>query len=256
MSQPFGTSVGEVFICFLLLWLESRKDLEDVIIEKSKKKQKQKTPNQTNRKAVYREHFYWYMIMFIQVCWMDVRAVCVCLSLLWQGCISRSINQSSRTPAMTESESTDETVLAGTGMTSSPGFWEVLAATTLLFWPLLNTYNSLRAWQVDRDVHCPLARQWGSARAPGELWCGSFQNPSGSIIHCPLLATEVGRPNTLLQAKPSRCPGLCCFQDWAPHSVKHCAEFSWAILGCFSLWWAMKWKKIWRCQARSCWCRA
>lgn len=149
----------------------SRKDLEDVIIEKSKKKKKTKTNTKPNKQKSCIQRIFLLIYDNVYPGVLDGCEGSVCLSFLalTQGCISRSINQSSRTPAMTESESTDETVLAGTGMTSSPGFWEVLAATTLLFWPLLNTYNSLRAWQVYRDVHCPLARQWGSARAPGEL---------------------------------------------------------------------------------------
>ena len=50
----------------------------------------------------------------------------------------------------------------------------LVAATLVLLWPLLNTCDALRAWQVDRDVQCPLARQQGSAGSPQGAAVGSF----------------------------------------------------------------------------------
>ena len=50
----------------------------------------------------------------------------------------------------------------------------LLAATLVLLWPLLNTCDALRAWQVDRDVQRPLARQQGSAGSPRGAAMGSF----------------------------------------------------------------------------------
>lgn len=175
-------------------------------------------------------------------------SACLSFLALTQGCVSRSISQSSKTPAMTESESTDETVLAGTGMTSSPVFWEVLAATTLLFWPFLNTYNILRAWQVDRDVHCPLARQWGPV-----MWfflkpeqqhhsLSLASNPGWQVKHAPT-GWAIKMSKTVL------LPGL---------SPSFCKTLYWVFLGHPGLLFSLvgrEMEKLWRCQARSLWCK-